>query len=189
MMDNNEFMEIVKRGEPIAGGTQAHACLVQYSNKALRITAELNGSYHEPDEVRALFSQLTGKTIDESFFMFPPFYTDFGKNITIGKNVFFNTGCTFQDRGGITIGDGTQIGQNVMLCTLNHGIAAEARHITYPFPIVIGKNVWIGANAMVVPGVSIGDNAVIAAGAVVTKDVPENSVVAGVPAKVIKMIV
>lgn len=188
-MNKNEFMELVKRGEPIAGGTEAHALLVQYSNEALRLTAALNGSYHEPDEVRALFSRLTGKTIDESFFMFPPFYTDFGKNITIGKNVFFNTGCTFQDRGGITIGDGTQIGQNVVLSTLNHGIAPEKRHITYPFPIVIGKNVWMGANATVVPGVTIGDNVVIAAGAVVTKDVPANAVVAGVPAKVIKMIV
>lgn len=187
-MDNKEFMELVERGEAIAGGTEAHALLVQYSNEALRITAELNGSYHEPDEVRALFSRLTGKDIDGSFFMFPPFYTDFGKNITIGKNVFFNTGCTFQDRGGITIGDGVQIGQNVVLSTLNHGIAPEKRGITYPFPIDIGKNVWIGANATVVPGVTVGDNAIIAAGAVVTKDVPANAVVAGVPAKVIKTV-
>ena len=187
-MNKNEFMKLVERGEAIARGTEAHALLVQYSNEALRITAELNGSHHEPDEVRALFSRLTGKDIDESFFMFPPFYTDFGKNITIGKNVFFNTGCTFQDRGGITIGDGTQIGQNVVLVTLNHGAVPEKRHITYPFPIVIGENVWIGANATILPGVAIGDNAIIAAGAVVTKHVPENAVVAGVPAKVIKMI-
>ena len=187
-MDKNEFMEPVKRGEPITGGTEAHALLVQYSHEALRITAELNGSYHEPDKVQALFSRLTGKDIDESFFMFPPFYTDFGKNITIGKNVFFNTGCTFQDLGGITIGDGTQIGQNVVLVTLNHGDAPEKRHIIYPFPIVIGENVWIGANATILPGVTIGDNAIIGAGAVVTKDVPGNAVVAGVPAKVIKMI-
>jgi acetyltransferase-like isoleucine patch superfamily enzyme len=117
-----------------------------------------------------------------------PFYTDFGKNITIGKNVFFNTGCTFQDRGGITIDDGEQIGQNVVLSTLNHGIVPDKRGITYPFPIVIGKNVWISANATVVPGVTVGDNAIIAAGAVVTKDVPANAVVAGVLAKVIKMV-
>lgn len=187
-MNTNEFMELIKRGEAITGGTEAHALLVQYSNEAMRITAEMNGSYHEPDEVRALFSRLTGKDIAPSFFMFPPFYTDFGKNITIGKNVFFNTGCTFQDRGGIFIDDETQIGQNVVLCTLNHGIAPEKRNITYPLPIVIGKNVWIGANVTIVPGVTVGENAIIAAGAVVTKDVPENVVVAGVPAKVIKMI-
>lgn len=188
-MDKNEFMELIKRGEAIAGGTEAHALLVQYSNEALRITAELNESYHEPDEVRALFSRLIGKDIDESFFMFPPFYTDFGKNITVGQNVFLNTGCTFQDRGGIIIGDGAQIGQNVVLSTLNHGIAPDKRGITFPFPIVIGKKVWIGANVTVVPGVTVGENAIIAAGAVVTKNVPENGVVAGVPAKVIKMIV
>ena len=187
-MENEAFMEIIERGEPIAGGTAAHALLVQYSNEALRITAELNGSYHEPEAVRALFSRLTGKTIDASFFMFPPFYTDFGKNITIGRNVFFNTGCTFQDRGGITIGDNTQIGQNVVLCTLNHGVAPEKRHITYPSPIVLGKNVWIGAHATITPGVTVGGNAIIAAGAVVTKDVPANAIVAGVPAQVMRMI-
>jgi acetyltransferase-like isoleucine patch superfamily enzyme len=109
-MNKSEFMELVRQGEPIVGGTDAHAMLVRHSNEALRITAELNGAYHEPDEIRALFSRLTGKDIDESCFMFPPFYTDFGKDITLGKNVFLNTGCTFQDRGGITIGDGTQIG-------------------------------------------------------------------------------
>lgn len=185
-MDMNEFMELVKRGEPIAGGTKAHVLLVQCSNEAMRITAELNGEYHEPEQVRELFSKLTGKPVDESFFMFPPFHTDFGKNISVGKNVFFNTGCTFQDRGGITVGDGTMIGQNVTLLTLNHGFALKDRNTTYPLPIVIGQNVWISANATVVPGVTIGDNAVIAAGAVVTKDVPKNAVVAGVPAKVIR---
>lgn len=187
-MNKNEFMKLIKRSEPIVGGTEAHAMLVRYSNEALRITAELNGTYHQPDQVRSLFSRLTGKEIDKSCFIFPPFYTDFGRNITLGKNIFLNTGCTFQDRGGVTIGDGTQIGQNVVLSTLNHGFAPEERNTTYPFPVVIGKNVWISANATVVPGVIIGDNAVIAAGAVVTKDVPANAVVAGVPAKIIKMI-
>lgn len=187
-MTENEFMELIRRGEAITGGTDAHALLVRHSNEALRLTAELNGSYHEPDDVRELFSRLTGKAVDDSFFMFPPFYTDFGKNITVGKNVFLNTGCTFQDRGGITVGDGTQIGQNVVMATLNHGIAPGERHITYPLPIVIGKNVWIGANATILPGVTIGDNAIVAAGAVVTRGVPERAVVAGVPAKVIRMI-
>ncbi|MCB2192893.1 MAG: sugar O-acetyltransferase [Deltaproteobacteria bacterium] len=187
-MTREEFMDLVQRGEPIVGGTEAQVLLTQFANEALRITAELNGAYHEPEEVRALFSRLTGKDIDDSCFMFPPFYTDFGKNITLGKSVFLNTGCTFQDRGGITIGDGTQIGQNVVLSTLNHGFSPQERHTTFPFPIVIGKNVWISSNATVVPGVTIGDNAVIAAGAVVTKDVPPNAVVAGVPAKIIKMI-
>ena len=89
-MEKKEFRNLVKRGEPINGGTEAHALLVEYSNEALRITAELNGTYHEPDEVRAPFSRLTGKDIDESFFRLAPFFTDFGKPITIGKNVFSN---------------------------------------------------------------------------------------------------
>jgi len=179
----NRLMEVIEKGDAIVAGTEIHSVLVRISNEALRITSELNGSYHEPHQVRALFSRLIGKDVDDSFFLFPPFYTDFGKNITIGKHVFFNTGCTFQDCGGITIGDGSQIGQNVVLCTFNHGIAPKERHTLYPAPIVIGKNVWIGANVTVVPGVTIGDNAVAAAGAVVTKDVPKNSIVAGVPAK------
>jgi acetyltransferase-like isoleucine patch superfamily enzyme len=133
-------------------------------------------------------SELTGKPVDESFSMFPPFYTDFGKNITIGKFVFINSGCRFQDQAGITIGDGTLIGHNAVLVTLNHGIAPNDRRTLYPAPIVIGKNVWIGASVTIIPGVTIGDNSVIAAGAVVTKDVPENVVVGGVPAKVIKYI-
>ncbi|WDP88522.1 MAG: sugar O-acetyltransferase [Desulfobacter sp.] len=187
-MNKKELMERIDRREPIVGGTEAHAVLVRLSNEALRITAELNGDYHDPDEVRALFSRLIEKEVDESCFMFPPFYTDFGKNITLGKNVFLNTGCTFQDCGGITIGDRTLIGQNVVLSTLNHGFEPENRNTTYPSPIIIGTNVWIGANATVVPGVTIGDNAVVAAGAVVTKDVPANVVVAGVPAKIIKTI-
>ena len=124
--------------------------------------------------------------MDKTFGMFPPFYTDCGKNITVGKNVFINSGCRFQDQGGITIGDGTLIGHNVVLATLNHGIAPDERHDLFPAPIHIGKNVWIGANATVLPGVTIGDNAVIAAAAVVTKDVPANVVVSGVPAKVIR---
>jgi acetyltransferase-like isoleucine patch superfamily enzyme len=120
--------------------------------------------------------------------VFNHFIQTFGKNITIGKNVFFNTGCSFQDRGGISIGNGSMIGMNVTIATLNHGLSIETRNITYPSPVIIGKNVWIGSNATILPGVTIGDNSVVAAGAVVTKDVPKNTVVAGVPAKVVKEI-
>ena len=118
--------------------------------------------------------------------MFPPFYTDFGKNITVGKNVFFNSDCKFQDQGGLFIDDGVLIGHGVVLATLNHDLSPAKRQQLHPAPIHIGKGVWIGANATVTPGVTIGDNAVIAAGAVVTKDVKANTVVGGVPAKFIK---
>lgn len=156
------------------------------AQRAQKLTAELNFTYHEPEEVVRLFSQLIGKPVDEGFCLFPPFYTDYGQNIIIGKNVFLNTSCHFQDQGGITIGDGTQIGHNVVLATLNHCEDPARRSQTIPAPIVIGKNVWIGANATVTPGVTIGDNAIVAAGAVVTRDVPANTVVGGVPARVIR---
>lgn len=158
------------------------------SDEALRITAELNGCYHGPEEIRSLFAELTGRPVDPDLRVFPPFYTDCGKNIHIGRNVFINSGCRFQDQGGITLGDGALIGHNVVLATLNHDLTPKKRGTTIPSPIKIGRNVWIGANATVVPGVTIGDNAVIAAGAVVTRDVPENAVVGGVPAKILKYI-
>ena len=158
------------------------------SNEARRITFELNNAYHTPEEVRNLLSRLFGKTVDESFRVFPPFYTDFGKNITVGKNLFINACCHFQDHGGVSLGDGCQIGHNVVFATLNHGLAPEDRQTTYPAPITLGKNVWVGSNSTILQGVTIGDNAVIAAGAVVTKDVPENTIVGGVPARIIRKI-
>lgn len=158
------------------------------AQRAMRLTAELNFQYHEPEEVTRLFSELIGKPVGEGFCLFPPFYTDYGQNITIGKNVFLNTSCHFQDQGGITIGDGALIGHNVVLATLNHNEDLERRNETIPAPIVIGKNVWIGANATITPGVTIGDGAIIAAGAVVTKDVPSMTVAGGVPARSIRAV-
>lgn len=158
------------------------------SQRALRLTMELNGQYHSPEEVRRLFFELIRRPEDDTFCLFPPFYTDFGQNITVGRNVFINTGCRFQDQGGIVLGDGALIGHNVVLATLNHDEHPERRHILHPAPIVLGQNVWIGANATVVPGVAIGDGAIVAAGAVVTKDVPPNTVVGGVPARILKQL-
>jgi|SRR5699024_5203325 len=188
-MDMKTFIDYCRQGNPISGeDTKMHDLLTQCSFEAQKITMKLNTSYHSKEEITDIFSELTGRTVDSSFMCFPPFYTDFGKNITIGKNVFFNTGCSFQDRGGINIGDGALIGMNVTIATLNHGLSLETRNTTYASPVNIGDNVWIGSSATILPGVTIGDNAVVAAGAVVTKDVPENTVVAGVPAKATKKI-
>ena len=187
-MDLNTFLEQMRQRLPITGGSEAQCFLHGASQDALRLTAELNGSYHEPAQLRELFSRLIGRTVDESFTLFPPFYTDFGKNIHIGKHVFVNMGCKFQDQGGIFIEDGALIGHNVVLATLNHAAAPEARATLLPAPIRIGKNVWIGANATVLPGVTIGDGAIVAAGAVVNRDVAANTVVGGVPARVIRTI-
>ena len=185
-MELEAFLEQLNSGKMVRGGSEAHLFMHGVSQEALRITAEINSSYHEPEELRALFSQLTGERVDESFGLFPPFYTDCGKNIHVGKRVFINMGCKFQDQGGIYIGDGTLIGHNVVLATLNHAKSPKDRSSMIPAPIRIGKNVWIGSNATVLPGVTIGDGAIVAAGAVVAKDVPENTIVGGVPAAVMR---
>ena len=156
--------------------------------EAIRIGMELNTEYHTPEELREIMSRLTGKKIDDTFRLFPPFYSDFGKNISIGKDVFINSGCHFQDQGGITIGDGTMIGHNVVLATINHDLDPAKMRKNHYKPVAIGKYVWIGSNATILPGVIVGDWAVVAAGAVVTKDVSPLTVVGGVPAKVIKKI-
>ena len=156
--------------------------------EAVRIGMELNTIYHTPEELREIMSRLIGKKVDDSFRMFPPFYTDFGKNITIGKDVFINSGCHFQDQGGIEIGDGALIGHNVVLATINHDLNPKENRKNHYAAIKIGAHVWIGSNATVLPGVTIGDWAVVAAGAVVTRDVPALTVVGGVPAKVLKVV-
>lgn len=173
-------------------GTEKNAERDAYANElfqeAVRIGMELNTKYHTPEELREIMGRLIGKQVDRSFRMFPPFYTDFGKNITIGKDVFINSGCHFQDQGGIEIGDGALIGHNVVLATINHDLNPKENRKNHYAPIKIGTHVWIGSNATILPGVTIGDYAVVAAGAVVTRDVPAMTVVGGVPAKVLKVI-
>ena len=179
---------MLNSGERVAAGSETHQYMTKLSNEAMKIMVVLNNSYHTPEKIRELFSALIGREVDEGFGMFPPFYTDCGRNIHVGRNVFINSGCHFQDQGGIYIDDGALIGHNVVLATLNHGQLPENRHDLLPSPIYIGKNVWIGASAVVLPGVRIGDGAIVAAGAVVTKDVPPNTVVGGVPARQLKSV-
>lgn len=167
---------------------EQRACAKFLYQEALKISMEMNNQYHTPDELIELMSRLTGKQIDNSFRIFPPFYTDFGKNISIGKNVFINSGCHFQDQGGIKIGDGSLIGHNVVLATINHDLYPQNNRENHYSPIKVGSNVWIGSNATILPGVNIGDWAVVAAGAVVTKNVEAYTIVGGVPAKFIRKI-
>ncbi|MCH5178564.1 MAG: sugar O-acetyltransferase [Prevotellaceae bacterium] len=182
------FREYMASGKPVEAGSEVHQMFHSLSQEALRITAEINGKYHTPTELHELMEQLTGRSIPRSFGLFPPFHTDCGKNIKIGENVFINMGCKFQDQGGITIGDGALIGHNVVLATLNHTLDPSHRGDMTHAPIHIGRNVWVGANATILQGVTVGDGAVVAAGAVVTKDVAPNTVVGGIPARVIKTI-
>ncbi|MFT3875625.1 MAG: DapH/DapD/GlmU-related protein [Propioniciclava sp.] len=185
-MDLSEFLELMARHELVQAGSPAHQVINEYAQKALQVTARINGAYRTPDEIRALLSELTGHKVPESLAVFPPFYSEFGKNLRFGEGVFINMGCRFQDAGGITIGDGTLIGHGCTFATLNHSEDPAERGNITPAPIVIGRNVWFGANVTVVPGVTIGDGSIIAAGAVVTKDVPAGVVVGGVPAKILR---
>lgn len=184
-MDLQTYLARMNAGQPIEGGGELHQFMRALNEEAMRLTCDLNGTFHTQEEIRAIFSRLIGKPVDKSFRLFPPFYTNCGKNTTVGKRVFINTGCHFQDQGGITLGDGTFLGNNVVLTTMNHDFDPQQRSTTYPAPIVIGKNVWIASSVTVVPGVTIGDGAIVAAGAVVTRDVPPNTIVAGVPARVV----
>ena len=186
-MELEAFLQHVKERKPL-NTPEIYEFMNRASDEARRITFELNGAYHSMPEVRDLFARLFGKPVDPSFRVFPPFYTDFGKNITVGKNVFINACCDFQDQGGITLGDNCLVGHNVVFATLNHGFAPEERQSMLPAPIVVGRNVWIGSNSTILQGVTIGDNSIIAAGSVVTKDVPANAIVAGVPARFIRSI-
>ena len=186
MLELNEILEIFNEAKTLEMDEEAAETCNYYSQEAQKITCEINYSYHDLDEIRQLFSQLIGSEVSDDFRLFPPFTTDFGKNIHLGKNVFINSGCKFQDQGGIYIGDNALIGHNVVLATLNHEENPEKRGNLIPAPIKIGNDVWIGSNVTVLSGVTIGDGAIIAAGAVVTKDVGKNTVVAGVPARYIR---
>ena len=187
-MDLQDLLDALNAGETITGGSPLHEVMHRASQDALRVTAELNGGYQEPERVRALLAELTGSPIADTVAVFPPLYSDFGKNIRLGERVFINSWCRFQDQGGVTIGDDCLIGHNTVFASLNHDLDPARRADMIPAPIVVGRNVWIGSNSTILSGVTIGENAVVAAASVVTKDVPANSVVAGSPARVVRTI-
>ncbi len=187
MMTDKDFHEYVKLRKALASDDIC-AYMNEMAGRARRLTFQLNSAYHEPEEVREILSSIFGYDVPATLRIFPPFYTDYGRNIHLGENVFINACCHLQDHGGIYIGEGCQIGHNVVFATLNHYSNPELRQYTYPASITLGRNVWVGSNSTILQGVTIGDNAIIAAGAVVNKDVAENTIVGGVPAKFIKRI-
>jgi acetyltransferase-like isoleucine patch superfamily enzyme len=170
--------------------TPESAAMVASVKRAMAITPVLNRlTFDDADQIRALFSDLIGAKVDDGFSLIPPFYTTGGKNIRIGRNVFINQNCTMYDLGGIDIGDDVMIGPNVSIITSGHPVEPyQRRAFVIARPIVIGRNVWIAAGATIIGGVTIGENSVVAAGSVVTRDVPANSLVGGNPARVIRSI-
>ena len=188
MMTVEEFRARMATGEKIVANSPLHEYFHHYSDEARKIIAELNTGYHTNDEARAMLAKLWECELDESVCVWPPFYTDCGKNTHLGKRVFVNSSCQFQDQGGIWIGDDVLIGPQTVIATLNHAADPEDRGSMWAKPVHIGNKVWIGAHVTILPGVTIGEGAIIAAGAVVTKNVPPRTIVGGVPAKVIKTI-
>ena len=183
-MADEDRTTIIPRRTPESAAMSANV------ERAMAITAKLNHlTFNDADEVRALFSELIGKKVDDSFLLIPPFYATGGTDTRIGRNVFVNQNCTFYDLGGLDIADDVMIGPNVSLITSGHPVEPSTRRdFTIAKPIVIERNVWIAAGATIIGGVTVGENSVVAAGAVVTKDVPPNTLVGGNPAKVIRSI-
>jgi acetyltransferase-like isoleucine patch superfamily enzyme len=187
MKDNTDIFSRLRNGETVTSNDPEAYKMIEASYATKRLLTTMNNSAN-PSEIRDLLGQITGGEIDESVSVFTPLYINYGKHIVIGKHVFINMDCVFLDLGGITIEDGVLIAPKVSLLSEGHPIAPEDRGSLVVGHIHIKKNAWIGANATILPGVTIGENSVVAAGSVVSRDVPDNTVVGGVPAKVIKVI-
>lgn len=182
-----DIFERLRNGETVSANDPQGYKLREASYATKKLLVQMNNS-SDPAEIRDLLSQITTAEIDESTAVFTPLYINYGKNTKIGKNVFINFDCTFLDLGGITIEDNVLIAPKVSLLSEEHPLSPESRQSLAVGHVHIKKNAWIGANATILPGVTVGENAIVAAGAVVSNDVPDNTVVGGIPAKVIKQI-
>jgi len=186
-INNKDIFDRLKAGQPIRLDDPEFSKVQEVIDRTIKLSSQLNTST-DIDQIRKRLSETIGSTIDKTTTVFTPFYTNFGRFLTIGKGVFINHACSFLDMGGITIEDDVLIGPKVNLITENHPLNPTERKSLICKPILIKRKAWIGAAASILPGVTIGENAVVAAGAVVTVDVLPNTIVGGIPAKFIKNI-
>jgi acetyltransferase-like isoleucine patch superfamily enzyme len=182
-----EIFERLRNGDTISSNDPEMYKLREACYVTKKLLVQMNNS-SDPAEIRDLLSRITDSEIDESVAVFTPLYINYGKHTKIGKNVFINFDCTFLDLGGITIEDHVLIAPKVSLLSEGHPVSPANRQSLLVGHICIKRNAWIGANATILPGVTIGENAIVAAGAIVSKDVPDNTIVGGIPAKIIKHI-
>jgi acetyltransferase-like isoleucine patch superfamily enzyme len=187
-MNLKDFLEHMNNQKTVIYPSEAQEMCDNLLLEATELKMKLNCEYHTEEEIRKIIAEITGCEVNETLRLVPPFHTDCGKNIHIGENVFINSNCTMQDQGGIYIGDDVLIGHNVCLLTLNHDFRPDMRANLHPSAVHIENKAWIGSNATILPGVTIGEGAIVAAGAVVSKDVPAGTIVGGVPAKIIREI-
>lgn len=185
---DKEILEKIQRMDFISNESEIFIEINEILENTLKLTSELNTGYKTPQEVRNILTEITGSKINDSIQVLTPFNTDFGRNIRIGNGVFINKSCMFVDLGGIELEDNVLIGPEVKILSVNHPLDPKNRRGVILKSVKIIRNAWIGAGVTVCPGVTIGENSVIGAGSVVTKDVPSNTVYAGVPAKFIKNI-
>jgi acetyltransferase-like isoleucine patch superfamily enzyme len=183
--DDRDIFDRMLSGEPIRKDDPEYPKFFEAVARTIKLSATLNTST-DIHQIRNRLSEITGSEIDVSTTIFIPFHTNFGLHTRIGKNVFINHGCSFLDIGGITIEDDVLIGPQVKITTENHPLDPADRETLLLKPVRIKRNAWLGAGAIILPGVTVGENSVVAAGAVVSKDVPPNTVVGGIPAKTIR---
>ncbi|MEZ5070402.1 MAG: DapH/DapD/GlmU-related protein [Bacteroidales bacterium] len=182
-----DIFQRLRAGESVPFDDPQYGALHEAVDRTLRLSAELNAC-PDRDRIRRLLGEIFGKELDPTSTIFTPFHTNYGGFTDIGRNVFINHGCSFLDLGGITIEDHVLIGPGVHIASEGHPLDPLKRQILDVAPVRIKQNVWIGAQATILAGVTVGENAVVAAGAVVTKDVPDNAVVAGVPARIVRSV-
>jgi len=183
----SNIFERLTSGEKIPMNDPEYKDIGEAVDRTIKLSKKLN-SATDTNEIRFVLSEILRKPVPESTVVFTPFYTNVGINITLGENVFINHACSFLDLGGIVIKDDVMIGPRVNITSENHPVEPQNRKTMSPAKVVLEKNVWVGAGATILPGVTVGQNSVVAAGAVVNKDVPPNTVVAGIPAKIIKQL-